>query len=58
MKPRSANCSFSSNPLTPPTINNMKNSASEILKQIDELKTAQQTKQDTSKESEPQEGGS
>ena len=30
MKPRSANCSFSSNPLTPPTINNMKNTASTL----------------------------
>ncbi len=30
----------------------------DLQKQIDELKTAQQTKQDTSKESEPQEGGS
>ena len=30
----------------------------DLQKQIDELKTAQQTKQDTSKESGPQEGGS
>jgi hypothetical protein len=30
----------------------------DLQKQIDELKTAQQTNQDSSKESEPQEGGS